>query len=307
MYLNHFGFKQFPFALTPSLQFFCNLESYREALDVIMVSLSNGEGFVKITGEIGTGKTLLCRKLLDSLDDKYISAYILNPTLDCFNLQKAIVRELGISFPDNIDQHSLLNLFTNKLIELHQANKRVIIIIDEAQVLSDDALEGLRLLSNLETESSKLIQIVLFGQPELEKRLQQPQLRQLKQRIVFSYHLNTLQPNELSAYLHFRLATAGFISTYDALFSSKAIKLLFKASRGIPRLINILCHKALLISYGYNKNRIDTREMQLAIQDTDSSVTTYQRLYNIALNGALLVSVSLLAICGYFALRLLNL
>ena len=227
MYLQHFGFNELPFSLTPNLRFFCNLEAYKEALNVIIVSLYNGEGFVKITGEVGTGKTLLCRKVLNTLDAKYITAYISNPTLDTFDLKKAIARELEIVFTKDVDNQELLNLLTNRLIEIHKNNKQVIIIIDEAHVLSDEALEGLRLLSNLETETTKLIQIILVGQPELNKRLQKPHLRNLKQRIVFSYHLPTLRNKELLTYVSLRLNAAGYDGTHDTLFAPKALKLLF--------------------------------------------------------------------------------
>ena len=301
MYLQHFGFNEFPFSLTPNLRFFCNLEAYQEALNVIIVSLYNGEGFVKITGEVGTGKTLLCRKVLNTLNDEYITAYISNPTLDTFNLKKAIALELEIAFTKDVDNHELLNLLTNKLIKIHKKNKRVI-IIDEAHVLSDEALEGLRLLSNLETETTKLIQIILVGQPELNKRLKKPHLRQLKQRIVFSYHLPTLRHKEFLAYVNLRLNAAGYNGTQDTLFSRQALKLLGKTSNGIPRLINILCHKALLITYGYNKKKISSAAIKMAIADTESCAPLISRSYLLKIGITLLLLISL-GICSYFILR----
>jgi MSHA biogenesis protein MshM len=310
MYLEHFGFKEFPFTLTPNLHFYCNLHSYQGALNVITISLKNGEGFVKITGEAGTGKTLLCRKLLNSLNSEYVTAYISNPNLDYFSLLKAIARELEISFPDNIDHHQLLHFLTEKLIAFRQAGKKTIVIIDEAQVLTDEVLEGLRLLTNLETESSKLIQLVLFGQPELDRRLDQPHLRQLKQRIAFSYCLPQLHHNEVISYLCYRLNMAGYLNTYDNLFTRQACKLLIKASKGIPRLVNILCHKALLIAYGYNKSKVDSKAMRLAIYDTESVApnSTYRKLYYYLVNGsALVISTSIIAYGIYFILRSLNL
>ena len=270
MYLKHFGFNEFPFTLTPNLRFFCDLNSYKEALNIVMVSLHNGDGFVKITGEVGTGKTLLCRKLLNILDDNFITAYISHGVSDLFDLQKAIAHELEITIPENINNHKLLTLITNKLITLHNYGKRVIVIIDEAHTLSDQTLEGLRLLSNLETESDKLIQIVLVGQPELDRKLKKPHLRQLEHRIVFSYRLPNLNShNEILTYICFRLSSAGYHRTYDSIFSPQAIKLLLKESRGIPRLINILCHKALLITYGYNKSMVDIDAIKMAVDDTD--------------------------------------
>jgi MSHA biogenesis protein MshM len=301
MYLQHFGFTEFPFSLTPNLRFFCNLEAYKEALNVILVSLYNGEGFVKITGEVGTGKTLLCLKLLDTLNNnEYITAYISNPILDTFNLQKAIAHELEIPFSENIDNQGLLNLLTNKLIEIHKNNKRVIIIIDEAHVLSDEALEGLRLLSNFETETTKLVQIIMIGQPELDQRLKKPHWRQLKQRIVFSYCLPTLQDKEMLVYIGSRLAAAGYKEHPAKLFSPKALKLLFKTSRGIPRIINILCHKALLITYGYNKKQIDAAAVKMAITDTESVAHATNYLLETVVILLVLLAVG---IGVYFTLR----
>jgi len=309
MYLKHFGFNEFPFSLTPNLRFFCNLMAYKEAFNVIMVSLHNGEGFIKITGEVGTGKTLLCRKLLNTLGKEYVAVYISNANLDITNLQKAIAHELEISFPENIDTYKLLNLLNNKLIELHRAGKHVVIIIDEAHVLSDQALEGLRLLSNLETESSKLIQIILVGQPELDRRLKKTHLRQLAHRIVFSYRLPTISnKKELLSYIYSRLASAGYKDTYDSLFSDKAIKLLLKASRGIPRLINVICHKALLITYGHNKGKIDVDAIKMAIADTESVSTAaaaplHYYLLRIGIISLLLTSI--IGVSSYFIFKLL--
>lgn len=316
MYLEHFGFEDFPFTLTPNLNYFCELDSYKEALNLLLISLANGEGFIKITGEVGTGKTLLCRKLLHELNDEYVTAYISNPNLDSFNLQKAIARELEISFPDNIDQHGLLTILTENFIKFNREHKHVVIIVDEAHVLSDDSLDGLRLLSNLETETSKLIQIVLAGQPELDKRLAKPSMRQLKQRITFSYRLPTLTHKEFIVYLCHRLARAGYIRPAETLFTKKATKLIHKASRGIPRLINILCHKTLLISYGYNKNLISPKFVRIAIKDTES--IAHKNIKNYFSKAAILetsVFVAIFALLGigsyflgnYITSRLLHL
>ncbi|MCK4609117.1 MAG: AAA family ATPase [Gammaproteobacteria bacterium] len=268
MYLEHFALQEFPFVLTPNTQYFCNLPSYQEALNVLLVSLRSGEGFIKIVGEVGVGKTLLCRELLNKLDDNYVTAYIANPALDCLGFYKALAHELNIDFPKDIDQYGLLDLINDKLLMLHKRNQRVVVIIDEAQVLPDQSLEGLRLLSNLETESAKLLQIVLFGQPELDTRLRQPNLRQLKQRIAFAYQLRALNFAELEAYVHYRLSKAG--SNFLTLFSTPAYKKLFQASRGIPRLINVLCHKALIAAYGRGLNKVDSKSMHMAIKDTES-------------------------------------
>ncbi len=294
MYLKHFGFNEFPFSLTPNLRFFCGLEAYKEALDVITVSLQNGEGFIKITGEVGTGKTLLCRKLLNSLGNEYVTVYIFNATLDIFNLQKAIAHELEMPVPKNIDHHDLITLITEKLISLHKQGKKTVIIVDEAHTLTDQTLEGLRLLSNLEMESSKLVQIVLVGQPELNKKLKKTHLRQLEQRIMFSYHLPTLRnKEELLSYICHRLAAAGYPAPYSTIISPKTIKLLFKTSRGIPRLVNILCHKAFLLTYGYNKKIVGINAIKMAIADTENvatpaMTTTYYYILKVVLISLLI-------------------
>ena len=269
MYLEYFALQEFPFVLTPNTHYFCNLPSYHEALNVLLFSLNSGEGFIKIVGEVGTGKTMLCRELLNQLENKnYVTAYIANPSLDGFGLQKAVAQELKVRFTNTVDQHNLLNSINRKVLRLHRAGKRVAIIIDEAQILSDQGLEGLRLLSNLETELSKLLQIVLFGQTELDGRLNQANLRQLKQRIAFSYYLRPLSFFELKDYVNYRLAKAG--NNGGSLFSPRAYKMLYKASRGIPRLVNILGHKALLATYGRGQRIADAKAIRMAISDTES-------------------------------------
>jgi MSHA biogenesis protein MshM len=218
---------------------------------------------------VGSGKSLLCRKLLESLDETYVTTYIPNPELNSRELRKAFARELGIPSSPLHDQHELLTSINQHLIELHAAGKKVVLLIDEAQALTDESLETIRLLTNLETESTRLLQVVLFGQPELDERIQQPHLRQLKQRISFSYTLPTLTKDELDVYIYHRLAVAGY--THGNLFTKKARKLLYQASQGIPRIINILAHKSLLVAYGKGEHRIDHRSMRVAVYDTESS------------------------------------
>jgi MSHA biogenesis protein MshM len=269
MYLEHFKFNELPFSITPNLGFFCQLKSYQEALNVLLFSLRSGEGFIKIIGEVGSGKTLLCRKLLDCLGEEYITAYIPSPDLNPLELRKALARELGIEVSPSQDSHELLTLINHKLLELRLAGKRTVFLIDEAQALPLDSLEALRLLTNLETEKNKLLQVVLFGQPELDQHLALPNLRQLKQRITFSYYLPLLNLDDLDAYLFHRLAIVGYSG---ALFARKAKKILHKASKGVPRMINILCHKSLLIAYGCGETQVTSKMMKKAIRDCDMKV-----------------------------------
>jgi MSHA biogenesis protein MshM len=297
MYLEHFHLKEFPFSLTPNTSFYCKLPEHQAALNTLLVSLQNGEGFIKITGEVGTGKTLLCRKLLDSLDENYVTAYVPNPDLTPDGLRKALAHELEIEFDSGVDQHELLQRITEKLLTIHAEGKHAVLIVDEAQAMKLETLEAIRLLTNLETESEKLLQIILFGQPELDKRLLQPELRQLKQRISFQHKLAPVDLKQMQSYIHHRLAIAGH--TYNALFSRKAAKLIHRASQGIPRVINMLCHKSLLSAYGKNKKLVDTRSARLAIKDNQEIVGQAS-----AWNKVLLTSLALIVIAAAIAITL---
>lgn len=270
MYLQHFGLSEPPFTLTPDTDFFFNHGSHQEALNVLLIALQGGEGFIKVTGEVGTGKTLVCRQLLNMLDDSYVTAYIPNPFLNPTALRMALAEELGIEFARNIGQHRLLKLITERLLELNSEGKQVVLLLDEAQAMPDESLEALRLLTNMETEKRKLLQVVLFGQPELDTRLGQRKLRQLKQRIVFSYQLRPLKPRVLNGYVQHRLLVAGCQS--PVLFSKGALKQLHQASRGIPRLINLLCHKSLMAAYGCGATQIKRTHLLQAARDTEDVI-----------------------------------
>jgi MSHA biogenesis protein MshM len=270
MYLDHFKMKELPFTITPNTDFFCLLKGHQEALNTLLFSLRSGEGFIKIIGEVGSGKTLLCRKVLESLTPEYLTAYIPNPDLNPIELRKALARELGIDTSEMQDQHELFGLINQRLLSLHAEGKHVVLLIDEAQALPTESLETLRLFTNLETKTRKLIQVVLFAQPELDTILQQSSFRQLKQRISFSYYLPLMNRDDLDNYLFHRLAKAG--CTLGSLFSRKSRDLLFKASLGVPRLVNILCHKALMAAYGKGDTQVDRDCMRLAIKDSELSL-----------------------------------
>lgn len=290
MYLAHFQLQQYPFSLTPNTGFYVGLQGHQQAMEVLQTALNHGEGFIKVTGEVGTGKTLLCRKLLNEAPAHWSLAYIPDPNLDPQQLRWALALELGLKQSDNIDQLQLAHLLQRQLLLLAGAGRQVVLLIDEAQALPDDTLEALRLLTNLETEQRKLVQVVLFGQPELDKRLAQPGFRQLRQRISFSYQLAQLQQPEVAAYLRQRLQIAG---SALMLFSPPAIWLLSYYSRGIPRLINVLAHKALLLAYGAGLPRAGWRQMYLAAADTED-------VQHPALHW-LLVATATLALLWYLA------
>jgi MSHA biogenesis protein MshM len=270
MYLEHFALRELPFSITPDTSFFFNNSGHKQAMNVLLVALRSGEGFIKITGEVGTGKTLLCRRLLNllSVDNEFVTAYIPNPYLTPSALTLALAEELGIHCPRNLGQHRTLKLITDKLIALNAKGKRVVLLIDEAQAMPEQSLEALRLLTNLETEKYKLLQIVLFGQPEIDVILAKPSIRQLRQRIAFSYNLPFMDSEGVQAYLAHRLLVAGYDGG-SPMFADKAIDSLYRASRGVPRLLNILAHKSLMAAYGQGAKTVQLQHVSAAIADTE--------------------------------------
>ncbi|XOV79581.1 MAG: ExeA family protein [Aestuariibacter sp.] len=269
MYLYHFGIKELPFTLTPNTNFYYALPAHKEALQVLVHTLKSGEGFIKVTGEVGTGKTLICRKILNELPDHFVTAYIPNPYLSPDELRRAVATELGVELGDHSDQQEFTHRIQEKLISIHQKGQSVVLIIDEAQALPLDSLEVLRLFTNLETESRKLLQVVLFGQPELDDKLSKPEIRQLKQRITFSYTLKTMDEDQLYFYVRHRLKVAGMRSGLE-IFNRKVCRLLHAATNGTPRLVNVLCHKAMMLAYGEGKHKVNKQHTRLAIADTDA-------------------------------------
>lgn len=236
---------------------------------MLLVAVTNGEGFMKVTGEVGTGKTLLCRRFLSQLDHENVTAYLPNPLLDSHGLLLALAEELRVDFDRDDDQHRLLKSLNHVLLEHARAGKRVVVCLDEAQAMPLETLESLRLLSNLETEKRKLFQVVLFGQPELDEKLAHESVRQLQQRITFQYHLSPLSRRELEYYISHRLRVAGYMG--DRLFNTAALDALFSASRGVPRLINVVAHKAMLAAYGEGHHYVSAAHVRKAASDTPSA------------------------------------
>ncbi|NGZ84607.1 ExeA family protein [Duganella aceris] len=266
MYTSHFGLGEMPFGITPDTSFFFTSPHSQQALNTLLVAARSGEGFIKITGEVGTGKTLLCRKFIATLGDDFHTAYIPNPYLEPRTLMLALADELSLTLARDVDQHQLLKSITFRLMELAAQGKQVLLCLDEAQAIPVESLEALRLLTNLETEKRKLLQIVLFGQPELNQHLQANSIRQLAQRITFHYHLGPLNRDDMEYYLAHRLRVAGY--TGSRLFSRGALDRLFKASGGIPRLVNIMANKALMLCFGEGKQQVTRRHVNLAANDT---------------------------------------
>jgi MSHA biogenesis protein MshM len=274
MYLKHFRLKEFPFGITPDTSFFFSSRTSQQALNTLLVATRAGEGFIKITGEVGTGKTLLCRQLLECAGSDFQTAYIPNPCLTPTGLLLELAQELGADTaalsqaPEMQQHHLLLKALAQRLLDLALENKRALVCLDEVQAMPIETLEALRLLTNLETEKRKLVQVVIFGQPELDEKLNHPSIRQLKQRITFEYHLGPLEGPELARYVNHRMAVGGYDG--ERLFSAPALWMLRWRTRGFPRLVNIVVHKALMCSYGRGKKSVGFREMKEAISDTAS-------------------------------------
>jgi MSHA biogenesis protein MshM len=269
MYATHFGLRELPFGITPDTSFFFGSPRSQEALNTLLVAARGGEGFIKITGEVGTGKTLLCRKFMATLGEGFVTAYIPNPYLEPRTLMLALADELEIALDQNlhlVDQHQLLKAINLRLLALAAQDLRVVLCLDEAQAIPVESLEALRLLTNLETEKRKLLQIVLFGQPELNRKLELDSIRQLAQRITFHYHLGPLSRDDLDFYVAHRLRVAGFSGA--RLFTRAAIRGLYKASGGVPRLVNIMAHKALMLSYGQGRQQVGASQVSIAARDT---------------------------------------
>lgn len=265
MYLAHFGLREFPFGLTPDTGYFFPGAGTQAALNTLLVALDAGEGLVKIVGEVGAGKTLLCRYLLNHLErEGWEAAYIPNPHLTPAALNHALLAELGGNLKRGL-AYGLTKALESRLLELAQDGRRAVALIDEAQAIPLESLEALRLISNLETEKRKLLQIVLFGQPELDTRLSDPSVRQIKSRIAFHDQLEPLSGMETPAYLMHR---AGLAGASRALFQPDAARKLHRSSRGAPRLLNILAHKSLMLAFGEGADQVMARHVRLASRDT---------------------------------------
>jgi MSHA biogenesis protein MshM len=269
MYRTHFALREPPFGLTPDTAFVFGCTPHQEALNTLLVALEGGEGFIKVTGEVGTGKTLLCRRFLAQLEGDYVSAYLPNPQLDPHGLLLALAEELRIDFDRESDPHELTKILNQALLEFAREDKKVVVCMDEAQAVPYETLEALRLLSNLETEKRKLFQVVLFGQPELDAKLDHQSVRQLRQRITFQYRLAPLTRRELEFYVGHRLRVAGYLG--DRLFDRGAIGALYRASRGVPRLVNVLAHKAMLVAFGEGRHHVSAQHVRKAALDTPAA------------------------------------
>ncbi len=266
MYLKHFGLNEPPFRITPHTDFFFAGANRGAMLEALQYALLHDEGIVKVSGEVGSGKTMLCRVLMERLPDQVEIIYLANPSLARDEILLAIADELQLD-PGRERQTRVLRALQDALIERYAAGRRVVVLIDEAHAMPPETLEEIRLLSNLEANRHKLLQIVLFGQPELDAHLSVPQMRQLKERITHSFRLGPLTREEITSYIDYRMRAAGYRG--PSVFTAKAIRLLADASEGLTRRVNILADKSLLAAFAANTHAVTPREVRRAISDSD--------------------------------------
>ena len=269
MYLDFYKLKQSPFDLTPNPRFLFQSQKHRESYNNLLYGIRERKGFVQLTGEVGAGKTTICRAMLRQLDINFTVAVILNPVLNPDELMRAIATEFGLEVKD-MDRHGTVAAINKFLVQQVEQCGDAVLIIDEAQNLSEELLEQMRLLSNLEMENRKLLQIVLLGQPELRDRLNSPRLSQLRQRITVRYHLMPLTRDEVDHYIQHRLAQAG--AKGKPQFTRWALWRIFHYSRGVPRLVNAVCDKALLAGFIEKSNLIDFRMVGRAIRELEGKI-----------------------------------
>jgi general secretion pathway protein A len=269
VYLEYYGLNQAPFDITPNPRFLFHSSKHREAINHLLYGIRERKGFVQLTGEVGAGKTTLCRALLEQLDSHFSTALILNPVLNADEMMKAIATEFGLNVRglDRLEMVSAIGEFLLKQIE---HGKETVLIIDEAQNLTEDLLEQVRLLSNIETDDRKLLQIVLLGQPELRERLNSHRLRQLRQRITVRFHLAPLTRVEVAQYIQHRLQVSG--ASGIPVFTMPAVWRVFNYSGGIPRLINAVCDKALLASFVGRSDCITYTMVGRAIRELEGNI-----------------------------------
>jgi general secretion pathway protein A len=297
MYTAFYGLREKPFSLTPDPRFLFLAASHREALAHTLYGIDQGEGFISVTGEVGTGKTTLCRTLVQRLGPDTEVAYVFNPVLPGDELLRAISLEFGLPIAGHSrrDLNEQLNGF---LLEMNRAGRNVLLIIDEAQNLSVETLEEIRLLSNLETSRSKLIQILLFGQPELDEKLDSRELRQLRQRIGVRWALGPMSRSETREYVRHRLRIA---AGSDAdLFTDRALREVYRRTRGVPRLVNLLCDRSLLAGYAASSNRVGADVVGRAARELLGAYRRHRpRKFMLRRGFAAIVFAVMLAVLGW--------
>lgn len=267
MYLDHYGLKEAPFRITPHTDFFFSGAKRGATLEALLYAITHDEGIVKISGEVGSGKTMLCRVLMERLPDNVVIVYLANPSLAREDILYALADELGIVIDEHGRASSVMRALQQKLLALYADGKQVVVLIDEAHAMPKETLEEIRLLSNLESSRHKLLQLVLFGQPEINETLARADMRQLRERITQSFSLEPLVRDDISEYLDFRMRAAGYHG--PGVFSEEAVKLIDKSSQGLTRRINILADKALLAAFAAGTHMVGAKEAKEAIRDAE--------------------------------------
>ena len=283
MYLEHFGLREAPFRITPHTEFFFAGANRGATLEGLLYAITAGEGLVKVTGEVGSGKTMLCRVLIERLPKTVETIYLAVPSLTRDEMLASIASDLGID-TTGASTHKLMRGLQEKLIELHTAGRQVVALIDEAHAMPLGTLEEIRLLSNLETGTQKLLQIVLFGQPELEQHLALPNMRQLKERITHSFALEPLPPRDIRDYIDFRLRAAGYRG--PDLFGPDALRVIAEASEGLTRRINIYADKTLLAAFAAATHTVSADHARAAVSDTQIVMAQRESPRRLALAAA---------------------
>jgi type II secretory pathway predicted ATPase ExeA len=310
MYTRFFALQHLPFSIAPDPRYLYMSERHREALAHLLYGVRGGGGFVLLTGEIGAGKTTICRLFLEQVPEQTNIAYIFNPKLTVIELLQSICDEFGIAVPQPVDGTTtvkqLINPLNAFLLNAHAQHQNNVLIIDEAQNLSSDVLEQLRLLTNLETNERKLLQIILIGQPELREILGRPDLEQLAQRVIARFHLGTLSLTETAQYIVHRLSVAGL--QRDSPFTARATRRIYQHTRGVPRRINLLCDRALLGAYANGKRQVDMTTIDHAARevfDFQKVVTTFHKVkwknHVVSAIGMTLLSLVFVLCFGWFA------
>ncbi len=295
MYEEYFGLKKKPFSIVPDPSCFYVSEGHKEALAHLLFGTTGEGGFVLLTGEVGTGKTTVCRRFFETIPEGTEVAFIFNPKLTAKELLAAVCDEFGIAYPKSTTSvKALVDRINNYLLAVHDRGRRAVLIVEEAQNLSPKVLEQIRLLTNLETREKKLLQVIMIGQPELREMLAAPQLRQLSQRITARYHLGPLPRREIPSYIDYRLSEAGNVRMRP--FTPAAMRLMHRLTKGVPRLINVICDRALLGAFVEGKERVDARTLMKAAREA----TGVQRRVGVYGAAAAILVLALAAALFYY-------
>lgn len=296
MYQEHFGLSRPPFKITPDTSLFFEGNQRGAALDALLYAIRSGEGIIKVVGEVGSGKTMLCRMLEVRLNDDVDVVYIANPSLSPDNILHVIAHELKLDISNDMSKVDVMQRIQQYLLEKHARNRQVVLFVEEAQSMPIETLEEIRLLSNLETDENKLLQMVLFGQPELDEKLAQPHIRQLKERITHSFYLEPFPPDDTLQYLNFRLRAVGYKG--PDIFNKKTANVVKKYSDGLTRRINIIADKSLLAAFSEGSHTVTAKHVKTAARDSEFKTVGNKAGWQLPVAGALVVTVALLL--GYY-------